>query len=1139
VSRRRYSRSRRALLVGALTLAIYPFPRFSLPAQGAPRGVAGSSGKIVAKEIVHALPARSTGELSRPAVVPSGVSAGSTGGDTLLYTSPVVDAGQVFDFVGVHWIAARAAQDSLFIEFRTSGDGLGWSDWTTVTQNDHMRNDDRNELFAGPYAVTAARHAQYRVWLSGGDPDAIGQIALTLMDVNDLNAGPLARLLNGVRGAVAQMWRGSYAEAAPAGAVKINTRQDWGADESLMKWAAKYQPVQKVVVHHTVTDDGGNNVAASIRSIYYFHAVTRGWGDIGYNYLVDKFGTIWAGRSGGDHVIAGHAYGWNNGSIGVAAIGDYSTKAPTPALQNAVVSIIAMKAKQFGFQPLGADPFTHQEQAANGTWVNVTSNAPNLQGHRDANYIVSQHGGQTACPGNGIYNNLDVIRRSSQDGVQAGFFQLPYIEPNMPKAAFPGAATAVGVTVFNRGATPIPAGTGLSYRMLKDGVVTTQGAVVPLPDIAPNGSGTASLQFVPPAVGNYTVRWDLQTSGQWWSSLYNTPVRDVAFRSADWSVDWVKDNVPINWTAGEMRIISVTATNDGGRVWPANGANPVRLGYKWVSNSTGNTFPGANKAPLAVDVQPGQTVNLVIPITAPVYPTNYTLYIDLYKENEFVFAEKGVAPDDTPTGVSVDFKAAYNVPVGGVLSAPVFTAGQTVTVPVIVTNSGNGVFPTNSSFPVNLGYHWYDSAGRAVVWDGARTKLPADLGPGQSVTLQATVAAPADPGTYSLRFDLVQEGVSWFSLKGSAPTDFTVNVAGQLVPAYGAAYSSGLPSAAIAGTNTSVPIIVTNNGNFPWLAGGANPVTLSYHWMTPAGATVVWDGLRTKLAADLQPGQSVQLAANLAFPAAAGLYVLKWDLVHEGVSWFSGKGVPASAKQVEVSPNVEPFYGGAFIVDDVPASLAPKITTTVPIKVFNLSNFDWGSDVNLSYHWYDASGKSVVWDGMRTSLAGMKKGEVRIVQMQITTPSANGTYVMKPDIVREGVTWFSDRGMMLPSRSIVVDVPMYGATYQTQPNFGAAVGAITTVPITIQNNGSATWQPGAFNLSYHLYAAGGNVYVWDGLRTALPVAVPPGSSVTVDAIVRTPSVAGAYTAAFDLVQEGVTWFSTRNVPTGSSTLQAQ
>jgi hypothetical protein len=460
-------------------------------------------------------------------------------------------------------------------------------------------------------------------------------------------------------------------------------------------------------------------------------------------------------------------------------------------------------------------------------------------------------------------------------------------------------------------------------------------------------------------------------------------------------------------------------------------------------------------------------------------------------------------------------------------------------VPVTVTNTGQGTFPTTSSFPVNLGYHWYNSAGVAVVWDGARTKLPGDLASGQSVSLNATVAAPTTPGTYSLRFDLVQEGVSWFSLKGATATNFTVNVAGQVTPAYGAGYSSGVPSAAIATTTTSVPIIVTNNSNFTWTAAGANPVTLSYHWATPAGATVVWDGLRTKLAADLQPGQSVQLQANLRFPSAAGTYTLRWDLVHEGISWFSGKGVAASAKTVAVSAYVAPFYGGAFIVDDVPASLAPKITTTVPVKVFNFSNFDFGSDVNLSYHWYDAAGKVVVWDGMRTSLAGMKVGEIRIVQMNVTTPTALGSYILRPDIAREGVTWFSGQGMMLPSRNIAVVVPVYGATYQSAPNFGAALNTVTTVAVTLTNNGSLTWQPGAVNLSYHLYAANGNVYVWDGLRTALPSAVAPGATVTVSAIVRVPNTAAQYRIAFDLVREGVAWFSTQNVPTGSSTLQAQ
>jgi hypothetical protein len=696
------------------------------------------------------------------------------------------------------------------------------------------------------------------------------------------------------------------------------------------------------------------------------------------------------------------------------------------------------------------------------------------------------------------------------------------------------------VTIFNRGLTPIAAGTGLSYRILRDGAVFAQGPVVSLPTaIPPGSSGTAAMSFVAPTIGSYTVRWDLQTNGQWWSSLYNSPARDMAFRTADWSADWIKDNVPINWTAGETRVITVSVANDGGRVWPATGTSPVRLGYKWVSNATGNTFPGAQRIPLGADVSPGQTVNLYIPITAPVYPTNYTLFIDLYKEGEFAFAEKGVAPDDTPTGVSVDFKAAYSVPVGGVLTAPAFTAGQTASLPVTITNTGTGTFPVTSSYPVNLGYHWNNAAGVTVVWDGARTKLPSDLPPGQTVTVTAQVVAPANPGLYSLRFDLVQEGVSWFSLKGAAPADFSVSVAGQLVPAYGAGYSSGVPTAAIAATSTTVPIILTNNSNFTWPAAGANPVTLSYHWLTPSGATVVWDGLRTKLAADLLPGQSVQLQANLAFPSAEGSYTLRWDLVHEGLSWFSGKGVTPSAKLIDVSPYVAPFYGGAFLVDSVPTTLGPKVTTTVPVKVFNLSNFDWGSDVNLSYHWYDAAGNVLVWDGLRTALAGMKVNEVRIVNMQVTTPGVLGSYILRPDIAREGVTWFSGQGMMLPSRTIAIAVPPYGATYQTQATFGAAVNAITTVPVTLTNAGSATWQPGTFNLAYHLYAAGGAAYVWDGLRTALPAPVAPGQSVTVSAIVRVPGTAGTYTVAFDLVHEGVTWFSTQGAPTGSSTLQAQ
>src|SRR5438132_12642 len=339
-------------------------------------------------------------------------------------------------------------------------------------------------------------------------------------------------------------------------------------------------------------------------------------------------------------------------------------------------------------------------------------------------------------------------------------------------------------------------------------------------------------------------------------------------------------------------MISVTVANDGGRIWNAAAPGPVQLGYKWVSNATGNTFPGANRVSLPSDVQPGQTISLQIPVTAPVYPTNYTMSLDLYKQNEFAFADKGIADNDTNTGVSVDFKAGYTFN-----SVPQFTAGQTTTVPVTIRNVGNGTFPTTNSFPVNLAYHWTSASGANVVWDGSRTPLGGDLLTGQSITLTPAITAPTTGGSY----------------------------------------------------------------------------------------------------------------------------VLSWDLVQEGVSWFSGKGVRMPEQTVTVTPYVAPFYGGSLGVDQTPATMNAKSTTLVPVRIENMSNFDWGANVNLSYHWYDAAGNVLEWNGLRTSLAGTARTQIAAINAQILVPATPGTYKLRFDVVQEGVAWFSGQG-----------VPMGSVTLQAQ-----------------------------------------------------------------------------------------------------------
>src|SRR3989442_4826659 len=251
------------------------------------------------------------------------------------------------------------------------------------------------------------------------------------------------------------------------------------------------------------------------------------------------------------------------------------------------------------------------------------------------------------------------------------------------------------------------------------------------------------------------------------------------------------------------------------------------------------------------DVQPGQNVTLQIPVVAPPYPTNYTMYLDLYKENEFAFADKGIAPDDTPTGVSVDFKAGYQLG-----SQATFTAGQTTTVPVTITNLGRGTFPVTNSFPINLGYHWTSATGQTVLCDGARTKLGGDLLAGQATTVNAAITAPANGGNYLLKLDLVQEGIAWFSSKGVPTGNAPVTIAGPLVASFGAGYQPSTSSLAFAGSRTTVPITITNSSNFTWPAGGSNPVRLSYHWANTAGAPPAWGGLRPARWDDLPAGAS-------------------------------------------------------------------------------------------------------------------------------------------------------------------------------------------------------------------------------------------------------------------------------------------
>jgi hypothetical protein len=98
----------------------------------------------------------------------------------------------------------------------------------------------------------------------------------------------------------------------------------------------------------------------------------------------------------------------------------------------------------------------------------------------------------------------------------------------------------------------------------------------------------------------------------------------------------------------------------------------------------------------------------------------------------------------------------------------------TASVQTTVTNTGNQTWPAGGTNPVHLSYHWLDSNGQVVVFEGVRSNLPSDVAVGGTVTLTGNVTAPASPGNYTLEWALVQEGVTWFDGVGAQDNDLFV-----------------------------------------------------------------------------------------------------------------------------------------------------------------------------------------------------------------------------------------------------------------------------------------------------------------------------------------------------------------------------
>ncbi|MEU6549725.1 N-acetylmuramoyl-L-alanine amidase [Streptomyces sp. NPDC046915] len=273
----------------------------------------------------------------------------------------------------------------------------------------------------------------------------------------------------------------------------IVSRVDWGADESLSPDAPEYNAdVKAVFVHHT---DGSNDYscadsASIVRGIYAYHVQVNGWKDIGYNFLVDKCGTIFEGRKGGVDlpVLGAHTYGWNRESTGIAVLGEYTSTGATDAALASIARVASWKLGQYGADPSGTVQLTAGAAQTNYSATAFTAGGKytfqRISGHRD--------GYNTQCPGNSLYAQLPTIRSWASGPVQG-----------LKTTSLTGAGLS-GSTYYTRGAvtahwtTTTPAALIKGFELLVDGktAATAPGTATSAGTILPQGSHTLAVRAV-------------------------------------------------------------------------------------------------------------------------------------------------------------------------------------------------------------------------------------------------------------------------------------------------------------------------------------------------------------------------------------------------------------------------------------------------------------------------------------------------------------------------------------------------------------------------------------------------------------------------------------------------------------------
>jgi N-acetylmuramoyl-L-alanine amidase-like protein len=330
--------------------------------------------------------------------LPSGAARAASSGATVL---PAVRAPHAFDLLGVKW--RSPAKVSVDVRSHSARTGR-WSPWVRADGADDAPDSPRAP-FRGTGPVWTGRSDRYQLRLSG--PARGVRVQFVRAHVGKVRTvRPSAR-------------------AAAGGQPTIIPRSQWAGDQCNPKGTPSYGTVQMAFVHHTAGTNnyGPGDSAAIVLAVCRFHRDGNGWNDIGYNFLVDKYGQIFEGRAGGidQPVIGAQAQGYNDQSTGISSLGTFGSVGQTDAGLRALGDIIGWKLGISGVPTTDKVTLISRGGGDNRYPSGTPVTFDRISGHRDAD--------ATDCPGDALYAQLPDIRSRA-----AGVGPVTPVTPGGPTA---------------------------------------------------------------------------------------------------------------------------------------------------------------------------------------------------------------------------------------------------------------------------------------------------------------------------------------------------------------------------------------------------------------------------------------------------------------------------------------------------------------------------------------------------------------------------------------------------------------------------------------------------------------------------------------------------------------------------------